>query len=293
MSTKIRRLFAAAATTLTAATALTVGLPSPASAAAPKSAPVLMVHGFDGGNLIEGDLPLDSAMSCRNSAMNAWRSGLASRGHTNIRTVGYYQGDTGCDLNVPFRGDNTVNSSITDLGRDLALLIHNTYTSKGESVTISAHSMGGLVVRAALAGVHNRAPGFPTRLLVSDVVTAGSPHAGAGIAAICGALAGWVPTQCTEMAPGSAFLANLRHNPQPGSPTDWTLIGSDCDLVVSGSSAVSMSQVSWSFPAIHRVRFAQPGFPYYCLDAKGFDHTELVTAGAPLDAISVGITTNS
>lgn len=294
MPSTFRRLIAAAATTLAAASAVSFGVAAnPASAAAPRSAPVLIVHGFDGGNLLEGDLPLDSGMNCRNSTMNAWRSGLAARGHTNLRTVGYYQNDGNCDLYVPSRGDNTVNTSITDLGRDLAWLIHDTYTVRNQSVAISAHSMGGLVTRAALAGVQSRASGFPTRLLVSDVVTAGTPHAGSGLAAICGALAGWVPLQCTQMAEGSTFLATLRHNPQPNSPTDWTLTGSECDDVVSANSALSMAQVSGSFPAIHRVRFTKPGWPAYCWDANGFDHGELVTASAPLNAIAQGITTQN
>lgn len=291
---RIGRIAITAATAAVAAATLSVGAVTPAGAATGTSTTVLLVHGFDGGNVLEADAPLDSAVNCGDSTQKAWVNGLRARGHTDVRTVGFYVGDHNCFSYVADRGNNTVWTSLTELGRELAWLIHDGYTRHGRNVAISAHSMGGIVVRSALSGVQNRLAGFPPAIQVSDVVTSGSPHAGTGIGSVCAATWGAAPTQCTEMAPGSAFLASLAHNPQGGiGSTDWTLVGSDCDTVVSAGSALSMSQVTSARPPIAKVRFAAPGFPYYCFDAKGYDHGELVTLAAPLDAISRGIRTTS
>lgn len=290
--------FAAAAIAAAGAIAAAVGATAlsaaPAGAATGTSTTVLLVHGLDGGNLLEGDLPLDSTVNCGDSTQTAWANGLRARGHTDVRTVAYYVGDYNCFTSVPGRGDNSMWTSLTELGRELAWLIHDGYTRHGRNVAISAHSMGGMVVRSALSGVQNRLPGFPPYVQVSDVVTSGSPHAGTGLGTLCSLTWGALPTQCSELAPGSAFLASLAHNPQGGvGTTDWTLVGTDCDGVVAADSALSMSQVSWSRPPINRVRFAAPGWPFFCLAADGYDHGELVKAPAPLDAISAGIRTSA
>lgn len=290
---RTRLALRAGAAALAALGALTLAAPAPADAAATPGTTILVVHGFDGGGL--GDLPLDSAVDCRNATITRWVRGLRARGFTDVRTVGYYRGDTGCDVNLPtaVRADNTVNTSIDQIARELADTIEATFTSRGVNVAISGHSMGGVIVRRALHGVQDGHADFPETLLVSDVVTSGSPHAGAGVAAICGVLPAGVPTQCVQLAPGSAFLRALAHNPQGTGGTDWTVIGSDCDVVVSGASGVAMNQVSPNRPAVARVRFPAPsllagGCP---LSPEGFDHTELVTAARPLDAIRNGLLT--
>jgi triacylglycerol esterase/lipase EstA (alpha/beta hydrolase family) len=204
-------------------------------------------------------------------------SGLRAGGFTNVRPVGFYAGDSGCADYVPDRADNTVNTSITELGRELANLIYTRYTSRQRPVAVSAHSMGGLVIRAALDGVANRQPGFPARLQVTDVVTSSTPHAGTPVVTRC---AGRVE-QCAQMLPGSGFLTNLGQNPQGVAGTDWTLIGSRRDQSVPARSAVAMRRVSTSRPAIGKVVYPR------------YTHFELVTEPVPLDRIATGLRTAS
>jgi len=292
----VRRIVA---TTLLAAVSAgsVIGFGAPgADAAATQNTTILVVHGFDGGGL--GDVPLDSAVDCTNSVMMDWVNGLRARGFTDVRTVGYYQGDRNCDVNLAptARADNTINTSIDQIAREFADMIAANFTARNVNVAISAHSMGGMVVRRALHGVQDHHAGFPARLLVSDVVTSGSPHAGASVTALCGLLPGaLVPTQCSQLVPGSPFLQALANNPQATGGTDWTVIGSDCDSIVSGASAVSMTRVSLDRPSVFQRRFAAPSFfaGGCLLGAAGFDHTELVTAAAPLNVIRDGLLTNN
>ena len=290
-----RAVVGSALAAASAAAILPIGVQG-ADAAATRDTTILVVHGFDGGGL--GDLPLDSAVDCRNPIITAWVAGLRARGFTDVRTVGYYRGDTGCDVNLAAaaRADNTIDTSIDQIAREFADMVATNFTSRGVNVAISAHSMGGMIVRRALHGVQDLHASFPTQLRVSDVVTSGSPHNGAAVAGVCGILpAGVVPTQCSQLAPGSAFLRALAHNPQATGGTDWTVVGSDCDLVVTGASAVALNQVSQNRPGVARVRFPAPdllagGCP---LGVNGFDHTELVTRPAPLNAIRDGLLTAS
>jgi hypothetical protein len=100
--------------------------------------------------------------------------------------------------------------------------------------------MGGLVIRAALAGTQSGEAGFPPYLHVEDVTTLATPHAGIGVAFGCNLVG---TQQCKDMAPGSDFFnwlsASGGSNPQGASGTDWTLIGFDDDLLVKAGSAVA------------------------------------------------------
>jgi triacylglycerol esterase/lipase EstA (alpha/beta hydrolase family) len=134
------------------------------------------------------------------------------------------------------------NTSIRHLAWHLANYIATNFTARGVAVDVVAHSMGGLMIRYALAkqGVDS----FP-RLMVEDVVTLGSPHKGASFAALTGT------TQGAEMEPGSSLITWLKTwgmNPKGTGGTDWTVIGSHGDLIVQEDSATAMS-------APHRWRY--------------------------------------
>ena len=134
------------------------------------------------------------------------------------------------------------NTSLRHLAWHLANYIGTNFTAKGIAVDVVGHSMGGLMIRYALAkqGVDS----FP-RLLVEDVVTLGTPHNGASIAILAGT------TQGAEMAPWSHLIAWLKSsatNPQGTGGTDWTTIGSHGDLIVQEDTATAMS-------APHRWRY--------------------------------------
>jgi triacylglycerol esterase/lipase EstA (alpha/beta hydrolase family) len=245
--------------------------------------PIILVHGFDGGGF--DNIPLNSAIDCKGREMELWRNGLEDLGFPSkhLITLGYYKGDVHCDRNVPFRGDNTVDTSIQQLAHDFATFVSDNFTKKGINVAVSAHSLGGIIVRQAIASVRKHKAGFPRALRISDVVTSGSPHAGSATALFCGSAFGSnAARQCEQVTPGSLFLGNLSNNPQGQGQTDWTLIGSECDQVVSADSALAMSRGSNSRPKVAKVR-------YGC--SRRFLHGELITAPVALKRIKKGLTT--
>ena len=127
------------------------------------------------------------------------------------------------------------NTSIRHLSWHLANYIATNFTARGLTVDVVAHSMGGLMIRYALAkqGVDS----FP-QIMVEDVITLGSPHTGASFAALTGT------TQGAEMEPTSTLITWLKasaKNPQGIGGTDWTVIGSHGDLIVQEDSATAMS----------------------------------------------------
>lgn len=294
------RLAAMLLSGLTLITGLVVGSTPTAEAAAPTSRTVLLVHGMPG--------PLDiffSKVDCKDAAMTAWANGLRNRGITNVVTVGYNNNDVNCNLRVPGIANNDMNTSLDEVAREFANLVWNNYTSRGVKIAISAHSMGGLIVRRAITGVMNQDAGYPAYLYVSDVVTSGTPHFGAVVAGVC-ALS--FNLQCLQMSAGLDLLPrnpfiwalSLYGNPQadqraPFSPvdgTDWTLIGSWCDTAVGGASSTAMDNTyRWTFANlwpkldVHKEVFGL-GDPRGC-----YDHLELITKPAALDLIFQGLTT--
>lgn len=186
---------------------------------------VYFIHGYDTG----------ADTNCRgywgNALTEMRRWGWTGPQHT----VGYYTNDTGCGVNIARSG---VDAHIKDLGKKMANEIYNRYSRHGKSVDVVAHSMGGLIIRAALTGTAQREAGFPSYLYVEDVVTLSTPHKGsAWFTRACGSV------QCDEMAGGSSFLRWAKNNPQSRQGTDWTLIGSDDDAVVAADSATNISGV--------------------------------------------------
>jgi hypothetical protein len=221
-----------------------------------------------------------------------------------VLTVGYNNNDVNCSLRVPGIANNTMNTSLDEVARELAQLIWTNYTSRGVRIAISAHSMGGLIVRRAITGVMNQDAGFPAYLYVSDVVTSGTPHFGAAVAGACALT---INLQCLQMAAGidglprHAFIWALSFydNPQAdgrapmytAQGTDWTLIGSWCDTAVGGASSLAMDD---SFLAVYRPDLGVHKEVFGWGDARGcFDHIELVTKTAPLDLIFRGLTTTN
>jgi hypothetical protein len=153
-------------------------------------------------------------------------------------TWGYYANDVNCSQfpgGFP-GGPGDREEGIKELGWELAWGIYSHFSRFGESVDAVGHSMGGLIIRAALTGVQRGEPGWPPYLYVEDVTTLATPHRGAPGGVVCGWLKG--TQQCQDIKPGSEFLRWLNDNPQSAQGTDWTLIGFDDDLAVPVWSAV-------------------------------------------------------
>lgn len=281
---RLRRTLVATAALTGSILALAAAGATPASAAIPSNnTTILLVHGFN------ASAPFGGHIDCRDATMTPWAQGLRDRGFT-VRTVGWYASDTNCDLSVPGIADNTVNTSLDQVAREFTNLIANRFGTT--PVAISAHSMGGLVVRRALHGVDDGHSGFSTNIRVTDVVTSGTPHDGASITAFCSnGVVSYV--QCQQAAPGSSFLNALKHNPQTTGGTDWTLVGATCDPIVSGTSALAMTNGSAGPSVFKRTIPAPFGNPALCAAVAAFTHDDLVKSSTGLDIIATGLRTAS
>ncbi|MDQ0945783.1 triacylglycerol lipase [Streptomyces sp. V1I1] len=194
---------------------------------------------------IKGYAPGDECGSKWDSAAK-----LFKKWKGKLHRVGYLEtDDPGCDVRIDPKGKGTVDTSLKDLGRGLAWKIHDMYSSKGQTVDVVAHSMGGLIVRAALAGYAQGDPTWPDELFVEDVVNLGTPQKAAWLGAAC------LPNlQCREMYyPNGAFrrwLGPKLHQAQGG--TDWTLISSNADFSVSAGNGAPTD-----VGAQHLVRYSE------------------------------------
>lgn len=211
-----------------------------------------------------------------------WKTNLdyfATRWTGPRLTYGFDANDTNCSryynqsATKP-KGTGTKNTSLKTIGLDLAKWIYTNYSSKGIKVDVVAHSMGGLAIRSALTEVQNKTAGYPAYLYVEDVVTLGTPHDGAL----------WTPigcvvennAQCHEMTAGSDFLRGLKARPVSAMGTDWSLIGSDADEVVSGASALAMD-------AQHELRYTSDA------NLKHSDLKSSQTQGLPATYLTDGV----
>ncbi|ASR37556.1 hypothetical protein BAY61_23985 [Prauserella marina] len=205
-----------------------------AAGAASTNNRVYFVHGYDGDSKKDCGQTWDRALSY--FAKRGWPG-------DSLKTVGYYKADTNCDVSV---SEGTNQTRIKDIAADFANYIYDEHTSKGESIDIVAHSMGGLVTRVALLGSAKGWDGFPQGpLKVGDVATLGTPHQGVICEDDQGDGEDNCPntTQWLSMDPDSEFMRVL-HLPenqlgeQWAAGTDWTLVSSDEDATVSGTSAM-------------------------------------------------------
>jgi hypothetical protein len=244
-----------------------------------RSGVVLFVHGFDPW----GDPGSDCA------GWNPMRSQLANWGWRRERlvTLAYYVEDRNCDHWVNHHGSHDVHdfdggaleannhvdnasgepkghgndTDIAHLAYHFAWYVWDHYSKAGASegqqpVHVVAHSMGGLVVRYALAQVQRRHPDFPYPLRIRNVVTLGTPHRGTTVA--------WAnligSREAGQMQPNSSFIgwlsANAR-NPQPDqSGADWTNVATWWDnLVQPYDSAFGMR-------AEHKVVYYAPQYSH-------------------------------
>lgn len=193
-----------------------------------KTKPVLFVHGY---SLYDGT-------DCGGD-FDRMISTLRGQGFSgSMVKVGFYTGDTNCNVNLRSWGNFSNSSSWKEISKALSRYIHTTYTSRGIAVDVVGYSMGGLIARGAVYGSSIGESGFSAPIDVEDVVTLGTPHNGAA----------WYSNfclwgQCSTLKPGSRDLnwLNRNGNPQGRYGTEFTAIGSNGDWVVSASSATYMS----------------------------------------------------
>jgi pimeloyl-ACP methyl ester carboxylesterase len=225
---------------------------------------VIFVHGFDPTGVV------GAAVNCK----KYWASAIQyfkTKGYADnqLITYGYYKKESGSDgCTTRFTDEDGEygirNTSLTTIAKHFANRVYNAYSSSpygGQKVDVVAHSMGGLVVRAALYHVKKGTPGFPPYLYIEDVVTLGTPHDGAnaGQLNLC---AFHDALQCRQMRKGSNFLDGLPQTPSKSAMgTDWTAVSSYDDGTVSASSG------TW-IHAQHKLQYDDSG-------DKAISHTAL------------------
>lgn len=204
--------------------------------------PIVLVHGY----------ALNSG--CPGGDVRSYWAGLTSMAAkqklpNSLVYIGYYQ----CDSNATaMLGTFDTNTDITSVAESLAWWIYDTYTANGQPVWLVGHSMGGLVIRAALQHVAAADRAFPPQLLVPQAESISSPFAG-----ITPAVAASVncdgSLECSEFTVGSDWLASLGadQDPEGAGGTDWSAIGGGpCDLVTPASATdlLAAHRVSWTSP---------------------------------------------
>ncbi len=248
---------------LAVALVLALGVATPAGAATRViRQPVVIVHGHSP----------DGRADCDRSDALVRQLRSVDAGHTAYRfagelvPVGFYGGDTKATADdwgdtdcrwwahLSNHGDHargtpsghnrrngvnghTTGTSIRHLAYHFAWFIHERYTRRGIPVDVVGQSMGGLVIRTAMASTNARVRGFPRRLLVDDVVTLGTPLGGHEAELFTS-----INRQTREMDKDSEFLAWLHEHasapPRGGRRTDWTFIGSYADGLIPAPSTV-------------------------------------------------------
>lgn len=251
---------------------------APASGELRPQAPVVFVHGFLLNVCPGGDVtPTFSTMVTM----------LKERGYSaSTETVAYYA----CDDHGPSiqksgqpgtyfesgqfaTGGNTNDTDIRHISYQLAWYLYDTYSSRGQTVELVGHSMGGLIMRWALYQMQIGNPLFPPFLYVRDAITISTPHNGIDDGYDNRT---WCPTsiQCSQMKPGSSFLEELRNhgmNPQATGGTAWTAMGSSYCDIMSADQSTDMGDV-------HKVIYTGSQSP------GCYNHTSYLTdAGAGLD----------
>jgi pimeloyl-ACP methyl ester carboxylesterase len=238
---RLRRIVTSFALVLLAS--VVSGVPSAAARTDTTDKPIYLVHGHAGG----------SGTDC--AQWKTLRDAFRAWGGTGaFKTVAFYYRDKHCNTNIALsgsparrhrvvdrrahmKGSHTSDAPIAHLAYHLAWNIYDAYSRRGRPVDVIGHSMGGLIIRYAVAATQRHEFDFPPFLLVEDVVTMGTPHGG-----LRGVIPQDISEEVNEMTPGSKLLKYLTRNawnPQARGGTDWLTMGSAADDTVAPDSAAA------------------------------------------------------
>lgn len=192
--------------------------------------PILLIHGYNLGGGTDCAGTFDRTIS---QLRGAGFSGPFVK-------VGFYTGDTGCDMSLRSWGTFDNGSSWKEIAKAFSKYVYATYTAKGVAVDVVGYSMGGNIARGAVYGASIGEAGFSAPIRVEDAVTLGAPHAGAAWYTY-GCLWG----MCSSLKPSAGEIKWLLRNgdPQGLGGTEWTVVGSTDDAVVPALSATYMALV--------------------------------------------------
>ncbi|GCF09560.1 hypothetical protein [Dictyobacter arantiisoli] len=274
---------------------------------------IVLVHGLNGGDSLFGSASNGSAsMSDCGTYWSDARLFLASRWSGDVRQVSYYRNEVNRDGSACAENGNaqdsysanlqdslyqarcagfssanagTNNENIDHLSCLLAWYLYYNFGQNHWDEVLVGHSMGGLIIRRAMELVELHTVSFPATIgHVTDAITFDTPQGGVfGANLACGNC-----LQGQEMRLGSALLEDLARNarhPDSGGNTDWTLIGSACDLLIGGSALMMDANHKVWYDgltrgtcynhggAIHDVSSALDGGASHCDTAQSFNGT--------------------
>jgi uncharacterized protein (TIGR03437 family) len=229
--------------------------------------------------------------------LNGWEEGftgscpVATTSATTFGNLAQYLVTDG--VPVVYLFDNCLedpNQSIETLANDLGTYLNSIKYSDGTQVPqidLVAHSMGGLIARAYLAGLQpNESYAAVTNTLVRDLVLIATPNFGSYVA---GEYAAGIPTttQSGELVPGSALLWNLstwnQHGDDLRGANAIALVGNQGPYVASLSATTQLnnasdglvSETSASLTFVSQKPSLTRVVPYCHIDPSAFTNTTL------------------
>jgi pimeloyl-ACP methyl ester carboxylesterase len=223
-------------------------------------ASVVFVHGLNGPS----SKTSGNGFDCNNEYWKLAREFLTPRWQGDLRFIKYYTGDHDCingnekrftsDLHDPLYKSHCTNyhadagpegtndESLYHLSCLFSQYLYDNFGQFNRPVILVGHSLGGIIIRETLYQMQEHAgqSPFPTTIgHVSDAVTFDTPHSG-GVPLVDH----FACSGCTQVAElNGDFMSELKksgRNPQTPGGTDWTVIGSECDIVARAASAIDM-----------------------------------------------------
>jgi hypothetical protein len=209
---------------------------------------------------------------CPGLDVKQWSAGIATMlqragwSPSLLDSVGFDQCDTDYSERI---GSFDLNTPLATVAHALAWYVYDTYTARGTTVDMVGHSLGGMLIRYSMARVAAHDPAYPKRIAVANVVTFSTPYLGVETNLVCAEAAA---VGCTDLAPGSSFVAQLTQ-PVPAGQ-NWVVFGSlaRCDLVAPADSTAA--------PGATAVIFERP---CYAHTAYMTDRSALLNAIGPTD----------
>jgi hypothetical protein len=241
---------------------------------------VILVHGITG-------VELNGSGAGSNCNDNYWGNAISylkAQGFADIRTVKFYSGDTNCNVdlhNTAYQSrcdafspgsEGTNNEDLDHVSCLLAQYLNQNFAG-GQNVILVGHSMGGIIIRNTMYLVQTNGGKFsmPSDIgHVTDAVTFNTPHGGVmpGGPLACGEC-----TQINQLTLGSTLMSDLSgagQNPQTSAGfTQWTVVGSECDIVVNEPGNPYGAANAIAMQASHAIMYTHGGTPDAC-----YDHTQ-------------------
>lgn len=238
---------------------------------------VLLVHGYNGdaGGRTPQGYDCSSFWANEITALSTY--GNASHKYARLKTVGYYNANTNCDINLnstlytkDFQGDTTLeqgspyniltyNTPMEHVAYRLAWAIAEEHQLNGKRpVAIIADSLGGIITRWMVVQVLQGNPDYPTsaELGLSIVCTFGSPFKGTDYASF------GKTVQARESVPGSAFLTALNAEARAGVGQWFSFTSNFNNLNGGGDGFISAKSACLSLndPNSYCYRYDNPAY---------------------------------